>query len=100
MRSPVFCGSETTARLLFWACYLLAMDSDEQTRVREEVTAFRPEQIDGPDDLQNWRRLRNVLLEALRLYPPFRKSFGSPMDPTTFAAKKLAPTRRCGSVHG
>ena len=22
------------------------------------------------DDLQNWRRLRNVLLEALRLYPP------------------------------
>jgi cytochrome P450 len=83
-----FAGSETTARLLFWACYLLAMDSDEQTRVREEVTAFRPERIDGPDDLQNWRRLRNVLLE------------GSPMDPTTFAAKKLAPTRRCGSVHG
>ena len=39
-------------------------------RVREEVTAFRPERIDGPDDLQNWQRLRNVLLEALRLYPP------------------------------
>jgi cytochrome P450 len=30
----------------------------------------------------------------------FRKSFGSPRDPTTFAAKELAPTRRCGSVHG
>ena len=39
-------------------------------RVREEVTAFRPERIDGPNDLQNWQRLRNVLLEALRLYPP------------------------------
>jgi cytochrome P450 len=46
------------------------MDSEEQTRVREEVTAFRPERIGGPDDLQNWRRLRNVFLEALRLYPP------------------------------
>ena len=34
------------------------------------MTAFRPERIGGPDDLQNWRRLRNVLLEALRLYPP------------------------------
>jgi cytochrome P450 len=65
-----FAGSETTARLLFWTCYLLAMDSDEQTRVREEVTAYRPERIDGSDDLQNWRRLRNVLLEVLRLYPP------------------------------
>ena len=30
----------------------------------------------------------------------FRKSFGSPMDPTTFAVKKSAATRRCGSVHG
>ena len=95
-----FAGSETTARLLFWACYLLAMDSDEQTRVREEVTAFRPERIDGPDDLQNWRRLRNVLLEALRLYPPLPQIVRVANDPTTFAAKKLAPTRRCGSVHG
>jgi hypothetical protein len=59
-----FAGSETTARLLFWACYLLAMDSEEQTRVREEVIAFRPERIDGPDYLQNWRWLRNMLLEA------------------------------------
>ena len=61
-----FSGVRNDGGLLFWACFLLAMDFDEQTRVREELTAFRPERIDGSDDLQNWRRLRNVLLEALR----------------------------------
>ena len=96
-----FAGSETTARLLFWACYLLAMDPDEQTRVREEVTAFRPKRIDGPADLQNWSRLRNVLLETLRLDPPLPQIVRVANGPdATFAAKKLAPTRRCGSVHG
>src|SRR3984957_16736821 len=90
MRSPVFCGSETTARLLFWACYLLAMDSDEQTRVREEVTAFRPERIDGPDDLQNWRRLRNVLLEALRLYPPLPQIVRVANEPDDICGEKIS----------
>ncbi len=65
-----FAGSETTARLMFWASYLLAMDLEEQAAVRKEIAAFPPERIDDVDDLQNWRRLRSLLLEALRLYPP------------------------------
>ena len=95
MRNHVFCGVRSTARLLFWACYLLAMDFEEQTRVREEVTAFRPKRIDGPDDLQNWRRLRNVLLKALRLLPPVPQMICTPMDRTKFAAKKLAHMAAC-----
>jgi cytochrome P450 len=63
-------GFETTSRLLSWAAYLLALDQREQALVREEVTAFRPEQVAGLQDLQNWPRLKCVLLEALRLYPP------------------------------
>ncbi len=65
-----FAGSETTARLMFWASYLLAMDREEQASVREEIAAFPPQRINGLDDLQNCPRLRSVLLEALRLYPP------------------------------
>jgi cytochrome P450 len=84
-----FAGSETTARLLFWACYLLAMDSEEQSRVREEVTTFRPERIGGPDDLQNWRRLRNVLLEALRLYPPVPLIFRVANGPDEICGEKI-----------
>lgn len=66
----IFAGSETTARLLFWAAYLLALDRDEQGRVRAEVLAYRPDRVAAGDAMQNWPRLRNVLFEALRLYPP------------------------------
>lgn len=65
----IFAGYETTARLMFWASYLLSLDTWEQDRVREEVTAYPVERIGSLDDLDNWPRLRNVLLEALRLYP-------------------------------
>lgn len=65
-----FAGSETTARLMFWASYLLTLDKNEQARIRAEVIAFRPEQLTSLDDLQHWPRLRNLLFEAMRLYPP------------------------------
>ena len=66
----IFGGYETTARLLFWASYLLTLDQREQARLRAEVTAFPPERVATLDDLGHWPRLRLVLLEALRLYPP------------------------------
>jgi cytochrome P450 len=66
----IFAGYETTARLLFWASYLLTLDHGEQARLRAEVAAFPPERIKTLDDLNQWPRLRLVLLETLRLYPP------------------------------
>ena len=66
----IFGGFETTARLLFWACYLLTLDRPEQERLRSEVTAFAPDRVMSLDDLANWPRLRMTLLETLRLYPP------------------------------
>jgi cytochrome P450 len=66
----IFAGYETTARLLFWASYLLTLDHGEQARLRAEVAAFPPERVATLDDLGQWPRLRLVLLEALRLYPP------------------------------
>jgi cytochrome P450 len=66
----IFGGFETTARLLFWASYLLTLDLAEQERLRTEVAAFSPERLSSLDDLANWPRLRMTLLETLRLYPP------------------------------
>ncbi len=66
----IFAGYETTARLLFWATYLLSLDLAEQRRVRDELAAFPPDRAMTLADLGNWPRLRLVLLEALRLYPP------------------------------
>jgi cytochrome P450 len=66
----IVAGYETTARLLFWATYLLTLDVAEQDRLRAELAAFPPERVSNLDDLLNWPRLRQVLFEALRLYPP------------------------------
>jgi cytochrome P450 len=66
----IVAGYETTARLLFWATYLLTLDMVEQDRLRAEVATFPPERVSNLDDLLNWPRLRQVLFEALRLYPP------------------------------
>ena len=63
-------GFETTARLLFWTCYLLCLDPHEQDRVRREVTTSPLGASASMDDLKRWPAVREVLLEALRLYPP------------------------------
>ncbi|MFB9266468.1 cytochrome P450 [Bradyrhizobium erythrophlei] len=63
-------GHETTARLLFWATYLLTLGPAEQARLRTEIAEFPPERVGTLDDLQHWPRLRQTLYEALRLYPP------------------------------
>jgi cytochrome P450 len=66
----IFGGFETTARMLFWACYLLTLDPAEQERIRTEVAGFSAERLSSLEDIVNWPRLRMTLLEALRLYPP------------------------------
>jgi len=66
----IFGGFETTARLLFWASYLLTLDPAEQERLRTEISAFAPDRVAALDDLARWPRLRMTLLETLRLYPP------------------------------
>jgi len=85
-----FAGSETTARLMFWAAYLLAQDEDEQARVRAEVLAFHPAEASSIDALQNWPRLRNVLLEALRLYPPSPHIIRDAIGPDVLAGETIA----------
>jgi cytochrome P450 len=86
-----FAGSETTARLMFWAAYLLTQDLEEQGRVRTEITAFPVERVSTLDDLKHWPRLRNVLLEALRLYPPLPHIIREALGPDEVAGEKVAP---------
>jgi len=62
----VAAGFETTARLLFWTAYLLALDAEEQERVRAELDGGDP--VDDADPVRR-PRLRAVLQETLRLYP-------------------------------
>jgi cytochrome P450 len=63
-------GHETTASTLTWAFFLLGMQPDAISRIREEVEAVTSgEEI----TFEHTKRLvftRNVLRETMRLYPP------------------------------
>jgi cytochrome P450 len=85
----IFGGFETTARLLFWACYLLTLDRPEQERLRSEVTAFAPDRVMSLDDLANWPRLRMALLETLRLYPPVPHIIREPVADDVIAGEPV-----------
>jgi cytochrome P450 len=85
-----FAGSETTARLMFWAVHLLTLDPGEQQRLCTEVAAFPPERVRTLEDLANWPRLRNVLLEALRLYPPLPHIIRQANGPDTICGMNVA----------
>jgi cytochrome P450 len=92
----IFAGYETTARLLFWASYLLTLDQDEQARLRAEVAAFPPERVTTLDDLGHWPRLRLVLLETLRLYPPVHMLIREPIEDDVIMGE---PVRRGVKVY-
>ncbi len=87
----IFGGFETTARLLFWTTYLLTLDRSEQERVRVEVAAFPPDCVTGLDDLANWPRLRMVLLESMRLYPPVPHLVRQPVADDEILGERVHP---------
>ena len=87
----IFAGFETTARLMFWASYLLTLDQSEQSRIRAEIAAFPAEQIETLDDLENWPRLRLTLLEALRLYPPVPLLVREPIAEDEICGESVRP---------
>lgn len=86
----IFAGYETTARLLFWASYLLTLDREEQAKVRAEVAAFPPQRVTTLDDLDHWPRLRLVLLETLRLYPPVPLLVREPVEDDVIMGQEVA----------
>ena len=63
-------GHETSASVLTWVFYLLAMQPDTVTRIRAEVDSICG---DGPVQIEHAKRfvfIRNVFRETMRLYPP------------------------------
>jgi cytochrome P450 len=67
-------GHETTSVALTWTLWLLAKDQDTQQRVAEEVAAVagtgKSAQSIGPEQIDNLSVCRQVIQEAMRLFPP------------------------------
>jgi len=63
-------GHETTANALAWLWVLLDRHPDEQERLRAELEAATGGRPPTVADLPQLPRLKAVILETLRLYPP------------------------------
>ena len=63
-------GHETTSVALTWTLWLLAKDHDTQQRVADEVAAVIGTGPIGPQQVDNLSVCRQVIQEAMRLFPP------------------------------
>ena len=70
MQFFIVAGHETTALALAWSLYLLSHSPREQGQAREQARAVLQSRAAGPDDLAAMPLIREVLEEAMRLYPP------------------------------
>lgn len=66
----IVAGHETTALTLAWSLYLCAFDPDVQDRARTEVHAVCGNAPATAEDVENLPYIRQIVDEALRLYPP------------------------------
>ncbi len=66
----VAAGHETTAIALTWAFYLVANDPDIQAALRAEADAVFGQGVPSAEDASRLLLTRQVIEEALRLYPP------------------------------
>src|SRR5216683_1096341 len=66
----VVAGHETTAGLLNWMWYLLSRHPESQTRLSGEFHRLSWGEVPAMDTLPKYTYTRQVIDEALRLYPP------------------------------
>jgi cytochrome P450 len=63
-------GHETSATTLAWTLWLLAKDQVTQERLRAEIETAIGKRDIGPEDIEGLAFTRQVLQEAMRLFPP------------------------------
>ncbi|MFN3210257.1 MAG: cytochrome P450 [Roseovarius sp.] len=85
----IVAGHETTALTLGWSLYLCAFDQSVQGRARTELRAICG---DGPvtgDHVAKLPFLRQIVDEALRLYPPAGMVSRTAMAPDTLCGREI-----------
>jgi len=83
-------GHETTANALSWMWYLLDRHPDEQARLRAELAAATGGRPPLVEDLPRLPRLKAVIQETLRLYPPAWMFDRRALGPDDLAGTKVA----------
>ena len=85
------CQHETTASALTWACYLLTLHPEYQTRLREEIRTQIPSGTSPitHQDLESLPLLNGVCQEVLRLYPTVPATIRESVRDTVVAGKHV-----------
>jgi len=87
----IVAGHETTALTLAWSFYLLAFDEDIQERARTEARAVLQTRAATAADVPSLPFIRQVIDEALRLYPPAGIVSRTARKPDTLGAADILP---------
>ncbi|KAG8897440.1 hypothetical protein FRC01_011339, partial [Tulasnella sp. 417] len=83
---------DTTAQLLSWTCYVLALHPDIMARLREEVLAtYGDSESPTFENIKSLKYLRAVLDEVLRLFPPVPINVRSPFHDATVVPTRQGP---------
>jgi len=83
-------GHETTANALSWLWFLLDRHPDEQERLRAELVAATGGRAPTVEDLPQLPRLKAVIQETLRLYPPVWMFDRRALGPDDLGGTKVA----------
>lgn len=82
-------GHETTANALAWSWYLLAGHPEAEARFHAEVDAVLGDRLPGAADLPSLPVTRQILAEAMRLYPPAWAISRRSIEPVTIGGYPL-----------
>ncbi|BCN92730.1 cytochrome P450 [Thiomicrorhabdus immobilis] len=63
-------GHETSAAALTWTIYLISLFPEEQEKLFDEINSVNPLQVLTSNDVKQFKLLKQVFMESLRLYPP------------------------------
>jgi cytochrome P450 len=82
-------GHETSAVALGWSLWLLAKDQTSQQRLRAEIRDIAGEADIGPDTVEKLQFAKQVIQEAMRLFPPAAVLGRQPREDTMLGPHKV-----------
>ncbi|WP_299047991.1 cytochrome P450 [uncultured Tateyamaria sp.] len=91
----IVAGHETTALTLAWSMYLVAFDADVQDRARAEAQSVLQGRAATGDDVEHLPFIRQIIDEALRLYPPAGIVSRTAMAHDTLCGTAIRPGDTC-----
>ncbi|SMX29701.1 putative bifunctional P-450/NADPH-P450 reductase 2 [Pelagimonas phthalicica] len=87
----IVAGHETTALTLAWSLYLLAFDQEVQDKARAEVQTVLSGRSASGEDVAQLPYIRQIVDEALRLYPPAGMVSRTALAKDTLCGREILP---------